>query len=129
MVTVVDPSNHSEELAEEDLPQHNAPLVAAIQGPIDRGEREEKLVASLGLDSVRLSCSELKQLRALVVEFADLFALDSSELGRTSFVTHSIDTGDSSPVRQSPRRVPFALRGKVCQLIDEMLEQGIVVPS
>ena len=72
---------------------------------------------------------ELNLLQGLVVEFAHLFALDSSELGRISNVTHTIDTGDNKPVCQLPRRVPFSLRGKVCQLIDEMLKQGIIVPS
>ena len=27
-----------------------------------------------------------------------------------------------------PQRVPFSLRGKVCQHIDEMLKQGVIVP-
>ena len=30
---------------------------------------------------------------------------------------------------QAPRRIPFTLRGKVSQLVNEMLEQGVTVPS
>ena len=33
-------------------------------------------------------------------EYADIFALDSSELGSTSLVTHKIDTGESHPIKQ-----------------------------
>ena len=87
------------------------------------------LFGVLGLDQVELSQVELDQLRGMVVEFTELFALATSELGRTSIVTYTIDTGDAKPVRQLPRRIPFSLRGKVCQLIDEMLKQGVVVPS
>ena len=44
-------------------------------------------------------------------------------------VTHVIDTGDSIPIKQHPRRIPFSLRSRVDQLVSEMLYQGIVVPS
>ena len=44
-------------------------------------------------------------------------------------MVHEINTGDHRLVRQPPRRVPFSLRGKVVQPIDEMLDQGVIVPS
>ena len=53
----------------------------------------------------------------------------SAELGRTASVEHTINTADCRPVKQAPRRVHFALRKKVIQLVDEMLEQGVIVPS
>ena len=59
----------------------------------------------------------------------DVFALDSSELGTTELVTHSIDTGQHHPIKQPLRRIPFALRSKVEELVDEMLRQGVVEPS
>ena len=40
-----------------------------------------------------------------------------------------IDTGDSAPIKQPPRHIPFALREKVDQLVKEMLDQGVVTPS
>ena len=64
-----------------------------------------------------------------MTEFSGLFALDSSELGRTSIVAHSINTGDHQPVKQQPRRVPNSMRGRVCQLVQDMLKQGVIVPS
>ena len=45
-------------------------------------------------------------LRELALEFADVFALDQHQVGTTDLVNHVIDTGDSSPIKQSPRRVP-----------------------
>ena len=76
-----------------------------------------------------LSVLEMEHLKSLVHEFADVFALGPTELGTTDLVTHVIDTGDNSPIKQPPRRIPFALRDKVDQLVKEMLDQGIVTPS
>ena len=53
----------------------------------------------------------------MVVEYSDVFALDVSELGSTNLVSHTINTGDSLPVRQPVRRTPFALREKMEELI------------
>ena len=86
---------------------------------------EACLLKSVHLDE-NLSPEEVKQLSDLISEFSDIFAINQSEL---SFVTHVIDTGDNSPIKQHPRRIPLALRDKVDQLVKEMLDQGIVVPS
>ena len=61
-------------------------------------------------------------------EYADVFALDSSELGMTDVVYHTTDTGDQSPLRQAPRRIPFTLRKKVEEMIKDMLDK-IIQPS
>ena len=42
---------------------------------------------------------------------------------------HSIDMGDKPPVRDLPRRIPFALRGKVMEMVSEMLERDLIQPS
>ena len=57
-----------------------------------------------------------------------MFALTSSELGSTDLVTHSIETGSHSPIRQPVRRTPFALRDTVDKLV-QMLEQDVIRPS
>ena len=58
-----------------------------------------------------------------------MLAVDASELGTTDLVTHSIDTGDHPPVRQPHRRMPFALRTKVDEMVSDMLSQGVIRPS
>ena len=113
--------------SQEDSPQV---CVSVIQGPpVADDPRLEKLQSELNIDSIALSPNEHYQLVSLVTEFADLFALDSCELGRTSLVTHRIDTGDSPPIKQPPRRLPFALRHHMCQLTEEMLARGVIAPS
>ena len=76
-----------------------------------------------------LSVQELDQLRAVVSSFSDVFAMDQSELGRTDLIKHSIDTGEQGPVKQLPYRTPFSLRGKMEEMISQMLEQGVIKPS
>ena len=36
-------------------------------------------------------------------------------------VEHVIDTGDSQPMHQLPRRVPFALRKEILHMVQEIL--------
>ena len=67
--------------------------------------------------------------KELVEKYRELFALNSVELGCTTLIEHSIDTGDHQPIKQLPRRVPHSLRAKVLQHVQEMLEQEVVKPS
>ena len=65
----------------------------------------------------------------LIEEYSDIFALDATELGCTNLVTHFIDTGNSPPIRQPARHVPFALHSKMEQLVEDMLDQGVIQHS
>ena len=60
------------------------------------------------------------------MEYADVFALDTTELGSTEIVQHSIETADNPPCRQPVRRIPFALREKVDKMVADMLKQGVI---
>ena len=71
----------------------------------------------------------MEQLEDLLLNSIDVFALNDSELGRTSLVKHSIDTGDHPPIKQQPRCTPFVQREKISKLIDEMQQSGVVQPS
>ena len=91
--------------------------------------RRRRLLDMLKLKNSALSREELKQLESLILSFDDVFAVDSSELGSTDVISHSINTGDSLPIRQPARRTPFALRETVAQMVQEMLKSGIIEPS
>ena len=93
------------------------------------GQVRPELDTVLGLEQSKLSGEQQAALRALIGEFSDVFAMDNFELGCTEEVMHSIDTGDQPPVRQLPRRIPFALRGKVTEMVSEMLEHDLIQPS
>ena len=76
-----------------------------------------------------LTCEEKNCLYQLLVEFADVFAENSNDMGRTGVVKHSIDTGTSHPVRQPCRRVQPFRREQARKMIDDMLQKDIIQPS
>lgn len=51
------------------------------------------------------------------------------ERGSVAGVEHVIDTRDSPPIRQAPHLVPFALRHKISEMLQQMMKQGIVEES
>ena len=61
-------------------------------------DRVNQLMEQLELDLKHFTPRETKQLLQLITSYADIFALDSSELGTTNLVQHAINTGDHSPI-------------------------------
>ena len=88
-----------------------------------------ELLQQLNLKIDHLSSEEQKQLKDLICDYLDVFALDASELGTTDIVKHTINMGDHPPIKQPLRRTPFALRTKVDELVQEMLSQGVIEQS
>ena len=89
----------------------------------------EQLVSSLLSNVEGLSQSEVRSLSTLIHKYADIFSQGPDDIGRTSIVRHSIDTGPSAPIKQIPRRLPFHLRGEVKAMLDNMEHNGIIEPS
>ncbi|KAG9283951.1 hypothetical protein G9A89_005458 [Geosiphon pyriformis] len=58
---------------------------------------EEKL-SRINIDP--LEPQQQRQLKQLIAEFADIFAKDNNDLGKTDIVQHQIHTGDALPKRQ-----------------------------
>ena len=72
---------------------------------------------------------DLNDLRALVQEFRDVFALTNDELGCTNVVEHRIETGDSPPIKISPRRAGLPKVEIIREEVNAMLDQGNIRPS
>lgn len=72
----------------------------------------QKLLKALDLPVDKLNQVELDKLKEVLAESTNVFALDS-ELGCTSLVQHSIDTGDHKAVKQQPYRTPVVYREKI----------------
>ena len=104
-------------------------LCCQVQATECRTERQEQLLQCLPMDNWTLHEEGRRKVISLVLEFGDLFALDELELGCADGVCHEINTGDHKPIKQCPRRVPFALRGQVEDMIKRMLGQGVIQPS
>ena len=118
--------SHSENWPLSGTDEYVAAMEAGSSMVLERGEQ---LMEQLKPQLAHLTEEQRLQLEALLTNFADVFALDPSELGSTGLVKHSIDTGDHAPIRQPLRRTPFALRGKVNEMVREMVAQGVVEPS
>jgi len=92
-------------------------------------DRLDKLKQELHLDKAVLSPEQYSVLETFLLDHGDSFALDSSELGCTQVVQHSINTGDHAPIYQHAHRIPFALRDLAEEMVKDMLDQNIVKPS
>ena len=73
------------------------------------------MLDTLDMDHETLSGKEGVALQAVVREYANVFALDSSEMGTTDLVQHVINTGDHPPIisqhRESCSLYKTKLRG------------------
>jgi len=72
---------------------------------------------------------DMEQLLHLLTEFHDIFSIEDGERGETDWVKMSIDTGKATPVRQQPRRVPFAARSEIARQLKLMQDNGVIQPS
>lgn len=70
----------------------------------------------------KLSETEKCQLLQLLTEYQDIFVGPDGKFGRTNLVKHSMDTGDSKPIKIPPRRLPYSQREIVENEIAKMLE-------
>jgi len=92
--------------------------------------RLDQLLAEM-VDRVDASVteSEKQQLLAILEEFRSAFSEGENDLGRTDVIQHTIDTGDSRPVRQALRRQPPAYQKLIREHVNSMLQQGIIEPA
>jgi hypothetical protein len=92
----------------------------------DEGRRKE-LLETLQLQDVPKLDAD--QLRTFLANNHDVFSLEEGERGQTSLVTMEIDTGDSSPQKQPPRRMPFMVREEVARQLKKMQQDRVIQPS
>jgi len=68
-----------------------------------------------------------KRLISILYKYREAFSLQG-ELGYTNIVLHRIDTGDATPIKQQPRRLPLFAAGVADQCMEEMKKAGVIVP-
>ena len=89
--------------------------------------RKKCMLRLLKFDEV--PSAEVDQLKEFLVQYHSVFSLEDGERGETDIITMSIDTGDSHPVKQHPRRMPFVVRGEVAKQLRDMQQTGVIQPS
>ena len=80
-----------------------------------------KLADEPRFDLSHLHEKERVRVERVLSDYKTLFANNLSELGTTSFVEHSIDTGNAPPIKQLLRRLPNALKPIVDSQVKEMI--------
>jgi len=97
-----------------------------LEVPPDKHTALWEMVCRSGVD-----LGETEQYKPFMslLDFADIFADNSDDFGSTNKVCHQIPMGDSAPIRQSLRRISPATRAEARQLIQGMLEKGVIQPS
>ena len=76
-----------------------------------------------------VTIDEKRQVGAILEEYADCFSRSEYDLGHTTLVKHSINTGDNAPVKQTLRRQPLAYLPEIDRQLEEMSRQKIIEPS
>ncbi len=89
----------------------------------------EHLTELFECSSNQLNGTEKEQLKSLLIKHSDVFGRSSGDLGRTSVVKHKIDTGDNPPIKQRPRRPPFAFAAEESKIIENQLKSNVIRES
>ncbi len=99
---------------------------------VNKEERQE-LVNTLPdfLSKIQLAgtAEQQMELKALLLRYVDVFALDDEELGFSDRVQHEISLVDDIPISQPYRRIPPTQYSEVRDHITKLLKKGVIKPS
>lgn len=93
------------------------------------GKIPDYLSTLLSESCVNLDGKQSEILKQFLINNRDVFAPDKLALGRTGVIKHKIDTQGATPIKQQPRRMPFAKRSEVSSQIEMMLSQDVIEKS
>ena len=79
--------------------------------------------------TLRSPREEKSALFALLNKHSEAFSASAEDLGRTNLIYHTIDIGDSGPVRQGMRRIPHEQIVVVKAEVDKLQSARMVEPS
>ncbi|KAJ3645617.1 hypothetical protein Zmor_023259 [Zophobas morio] len=92
-------------------------------------ESKEGDTKGLEVNWNQLSARERKLAKGLIRRHRNVFASEEEPFGKTNIVEHRINTGDTQPIRQAPRRLPLAKQEEATKLVDNMLRDGVIEES
>ncbi|KAG1936344.1 interleukin-1 receptor accessory protein-like 1-A [Pimephales promelas] len=91
-----------------------------------RQEQWSKVISQLDIGG---NLEQQAELKALLTEFADVFAIGDEELGFTDRVQHEINLVDDVPINLPYRRVPPNQYKEVKEHIAQLLRKGVIQES
>ena len=108
----------------EELPYSDEGIVRICQSKNHLEQLQQQIKIS-----DRCSETERQQLLECLLGKSEVFALSDEELGETDVVEHSIDTSTAKPVKEPPRRLPYALRKQLEEELHKLLEINCIEPA
>ena len=119
-----------------DSPSMEGGAVLRVHGDVTNcqelspSERHSALLARLNQGVLATSPSpETEMIVECALDYNDVFALGDDDRGEVIDVEHRIETADHPPIHQAPYRVPFALRDKITELVQQMLDTSVIQES
>jgi hypothetical protein len=111
-VRIVNVADRDQVLSEGTIVGHVEPVAWTMpvgdqepRPPATKGHSEQ-LQGVISDAKPNLDAMETQAVEGLIAEFRYVFATNSDDFGRTDIVRHWIDTGNASPIRQPPHRLP-----------------------
>jgi len=108
-------------------PKPTSPLQAVVEQVSDtKDSKLQQVLRDLRVENIGIEESVRSQLKVIVAECIDAFANGPTDLGRTSVITHTIETGEAEPFRHKLRPIPLARRQFLDQEIDRLLQVNAI---
>ena len=107
----------------ECLPSENIVSMSSQAAEIDEISESDLLA------DVNVPPEHKERVLKLLSDNSDIFAQKDTQLGQTSTLLFSIDTGDAKPIKLRPYRTPLNNRKILDNALDEMLEAKIIERS
>jgi transposase InsO family protein len=73
--------------------------------------------------------TQVKALAEFLTRNADVFSTHDLDLGLTHLTEHAIETGDGSPIKSAPRRIPLAFIDEADEAVQKFFDQGVARDS
>ena len=119
-----------QDLVTQAIEQEEA-VVQLVGGPPvtpDDEDRRAQMIRTL-FGTIDIPGEHKETLMQLLIAYNTVFSLDEGERGETDLVEFHIHTGDTVPLRQRPRRMPFAVRKEVARQLELMQNTRVIQPS
>ena len=91
---------------------------------------EPEVLSLVKIGTEGIDPQSIESLKRLIRKHSGVFALHDDDLGLTTAAEHLIDVGDSNPIKQAPRRLPYGdHREAVDRSVAQLMRAGAIRPS
>jgi hypothetical protein len=91
--------------------------------------RLKSLLEKLEIDDLGLEPRQKEIVCDMIEKYQFAFSMGDFDLGHTTILQHTIETGDAVPIKQRPRRVPPHQQKFVDETTKELLDRGLIQES